>query len=706
MSNCAGPYHGYWALDLLDPERRAGDPVYAAGAGQVHIVSRGTGCGGPGTVGNQLSINHGGGVTTVYVHFDQIYVSEGQWVDQNTVLGSMGSTGYTDPCPTYHLHFEKRINNVRTDPGALKACHGSTLVTYPQDVGYGNWNDIPFNSRSVYSDGTGCGGGDRDGDGVPDSSDRCPDQVGPASNGGCPLPPYQPPNLLTNASFEQGGGWGSLGGANMLAYNDASQAKEGGWYEEMNAPSAGGSVYQDVGIAPQPGQSYTFSAWMRKRPNDPGTFGGTLALWGLGGNQESTPTPFIVGHHWTLVSVPLNVANPGHSAMRAQIYMGTTADQGTLQVDGAQLVNAGLANASFEQGTLGGWGSLGGANMLAYNDASQAKEGGWYEEMNAPSAGGSVYQDVGIAPQPGQSYTFSAWMRKRPNDPGTFGGTLALWGLGGAQESTPTPFIVGHHWTLVSVPLNVANPGHSAMRAQIYMGTTLDQGTLQVDGATLVSGNARSAARPPDAPSAVSATPGNRAATVTWTAPDFDGGVPLTGYRVMASPGGATKDVAADSTTASFDGLANGTSYSFIVTAMNEVGASDPSTLSPAVVPAGPPTPPQNLKASVGPTLGQVTLSWDAPSDNGGVPVTEYRIYRATTSGNEVYLDRIAASATSYVDTTCTLGLCYYTVRAYNTRFESADSNEAFTLGTALPVAADAAHPTKVPTPQSLRVGI
>ena len=30
--------------------------------------------------------------------------------------------------------------------------------------------------------------GDRDGDGLPNSVDKCPDQPGPRENGGCPLP--------------------------------------------------------------------------------------------------------------------------------------------------------------------------------------------------------------------------------------------------------------------------------------------------------------------------------------------------------------------------------------------------------------------------------------------------------------------------------------------------------------------------------------
>jgi hypothetical protein len=103
LNNCAGPYHGYWAIDFLDPANQPGDPIYAAGAGQVSITSQSQQCGGEGTPGNYLSVNHGGGVVTRYLHLSQILIEDGQWVDENTVLGLMGSTGYNVPCPTNHL---------------------------------------------------------------------------------------------------------------------------------------------------------------------------------------------------------------------------------------------------------------------------------------------------------------------------------------------------------------------------------------------------------------------------------------------------------------------------------------------------------------------------------------------------------------------------------------------------------------------------
>jgi len=106
-----------------------------------------------------LQVDHGGGVTTRYYHLASFSVGQGAWVDQNTQIGVMGTTGYTDPCPTYHLHFEKRVNGTNVDPGPLKACSGSSLLSFPSAVGYASWDSIPRESRTVSSSGTGCAGG-------------------------------------------------------------------------------------------------------------------------------------------------------------------------------------------------------------------------------------------------------------------------------------------------------------------------------------------------------------------------------------------------------------------------------------------------------------------------------------------------------------------------------------------------------------------
>ena len=95
----------------------------------------------------------------------------------------------------------------------------------------------------------------------------------------------------------------------------------------------------------------------------------------------------------------------------------------------------------------------------------------------------------------------------------------------------------------------------------------------------------------PQAPTGVTAVPGNTTATVSWTAPArLDGGT-LTGYTASAAPGGAACTTSG-STTCTITGLANGTAYSVTVvvhTTVGDSGASMPATVTPkSAAPTGP----------------------------------------------------------------------------------------------------------------------
>ena len=97
------------------------------------------------------------------------------------------------------------------------------------------------------------------------------------------------------------------------------------------------------------------------------------------------------------------------------------------------------------------------------------------------------------------------------------------------------------------------------------------------------------AATVPAAPSGVLAMAGAGSADVSWVAPTSDGGSPITGYTVTASPGGAT--CTATTTHCTVKGLTGGTAYAFTVTAANTVGTSAASEASVPVTPTAAPAP-------------------------------------------------------------------------------------------------------------------
>jgi len=99
-----------------------------------------------------------------------------------------------------------------------------------------------------------------------------------------------------------------------------------------------------------------------------------------------------------------------------------------------------------------------------------------------------------------------------------------------------------------------------------------------------------SSATVPGAPGGVTATAGNTAATVRWTAPN-NGGSAITSYTVTPHAGSAaltpvTVSGSPPATSVTVSGLANGTAYTFTVSATNAVGTGPASSPSAAVTPA------------------------------------------------------------------------------------------------------------------------
>ncbi|MCC5898255.1 MAG: M23 family metallopeptidase [Phormidium sp. BM_Day4_Bin.17] len=108
-------YNGVWAENYyhrgLDYAAPTGAPVVAAARGRVALV--GTVSQGFELHGNSVGVDHGQGVTTIYIHLSQIEVQEGQMVEAGDLIGRVGSTGIsTGP----HLHWGLYVNGECVDP--------------------------------------------------------------------------------------------------------------------------------------------------------------------------------------------------------------------------------------------------------------------------------------------------------------------------------------------------------------------------------------------------------------------------------------------------------------------------------------------------------------------------------------------------------------------------------------------------------------
>ncbi|MDO8341177.1 MAG: M23 family metallopeptidase [Candidatus Woesebacteria bacterium] len=97
-----------WYHPGLDIANRGAPNVLAADSGVVTYagcLNWGYGC--------HVRIDHGNGYSTLYAHFQQIYVTVGQSVGRGSAIGKMGSTGRSTGT---HLHFEVAKNGVKLSP--------------------------------------------------------------------------------------------------------------------------------------------------------------------------------------------------------------------------------------------------------------------------------------------------------------------------------------------------------------------------------------------------------------------------------------------------------------------------------------------------------------------------------------------------------------------------------------------------------------
>jgi hypothetical protein len=124
----------------------------------------------------------------------------------------------------------------------------------------------------------------------------------------------------------------------------------------------------------------------------------------------------------------------------------------------------------------------------------------------------------------------------------------------------------------------------------------------------------------PSAPSITSAFAHDGSATINFSGSSDNGGLAIIEYIVTSVPGG---NFASGSTTPiTVSGLTNGQSYTFTVAARNSNGIGTSSAPSNPVVPTG--APGQPTISSVAAGNGYATISFNAPTSNGGLSISSY----------------------------------------------------------------------------------
>ena len=139
------------------------------------------------------------------------------------------------------------------------------------------------------------------------------------------------------------------------------------------------------------------------------------------------------------------------------------------------------------------------------------------------------------------------------------------------------------------------------------------------------SGNSTPPPNVPTAPSAVTAVAGNGQATITFSAPNNNGGAEINGYTVVSSPGNYSSTGLKSPIV--ITGLSNGTSYTFTVTATNSAGIGSVSSSSNPVTPGvniAAPDAPTNITVVGG--NSQATITFTPPVNSGSAPITSYII--------------------------------------------------------------------------------
>ncbi len=414
--------------------------------------------------------------------------------------------------------------------------------------------------------------------------------TGPASNPSGPVIPYTAPDAPTGVTATAGNASASVSftaaadnGSAITSYtvSGGGQTASGIGSPITVTGLTNGTAYTFTVIAtnaagPGPASAASNSVTPATTPSAPGSVTATL---GTPGSNQATVTFTAPASNGSAITSYTVTSSGGPSALGSSSPITVTGlANGTAYTFTVTATNAiGTGSASAPSNSVTPYAIPGAPTGVA----ASADNALATVSFTAPASNGSAIT----------SYTVTS----NPN---------GITASGGGSPITVTGLTNGTPYTFTVIATNLAGPSQAS-----------------------VPSNSVTPGVKPGPPLSVTASPGNAQATVNFSPPASSGGSSISSYTVTSS-GGQTASGAASPVTVI--GLANGTAYTFTVTATNVTGTGPASGPSNSVTPSTIPGPPLNVTAIPG--NAQATVNFSPPAFDGGSTITSYTV--TSTTGN------------------------------------------------------------------------
>ena len=384
--------------------------------------------------------------------------------------------------------------------------------------------------------------------------------------------------------------------------------------------------------------------------------GAPVAAWGFDeGSGTTTADQSGNGHTGALSNTTWSTAGRYGNALS---FNGTNAWVNVADTAALHLTSAMTVEAWVRPTTLGDW------RTIAIKERSGYYDWALYGNNDADVPAAHVFNTADREARGTATLAAGAWTHVAM----TYNGSALTLYMNGVQAATtPTSGAL----TANTGPLKI---GGNAIWGEWFSGL-IDEVRIynRALGPTEIQADMANAISAPDTqvptpPGTLAATGGLGQVSLSWTASGDNVGVARYNVHRGAAPGftpSAANRVAQPTGTSFVDSpLASGT-YFYRVTAEDAAGnvsAASNEASGSATADTTPPSAPATLTAT--PAPGQISLSWSASSDAGGI--ANYNVHRGTTAGfTPSAANRIAQpTGTSFVNSGLASGTFYYRVTA------------------------------------------